>query len=122
MVPWAALDFDGWWNGLSPRERYILASMSLVAVLLLGALVLLIVHRWRRNTDSDSDSSRGREQMSTFRELYEKGMLSREEYDRIRNKLSIRMLGKPEKPAPAAEPGKPPTPASEPPSQEKPPT
>jgi len=120
MLPWAALDLNSWWDGLTKEHRFVMASAAMIGVLLFGALVIWLVDRWRRR--QDSDRGRGDNQMSTFRELYEKGLLTREEYDRIRGKLSTRMLRELEGKKPAEEPGKPPPAATGPPETENPPT
>jgi hypothetical protein len=58
--------------------------------------------------------------MSTFRELYESGELTREEFDRIRNKLTGRLQQELEAKPPADESAKP-TPSDGPQKGENPP-
>lgn len=57
----------------------------LAGVVLLGAVVIITVDRWRRRpTRHQSTAS---DQLSEFRSLYERGELSREEFERIRSRL-----------------------------------
>jgi hypothetical protein len=95
-------------------------TLFLAAVLLLGALVLIWIDRWRKRPGSERLSAN--EQLTNFRELYEQGQLSQEEFERIRALLSGQLQHeldlparrpstdsepKPETPKPA-EPGSPP--------------
>src|SRR5205823_4430113 len=124
---WAALDIPGWWDALSGRERLLFSSLALIAVLLAGAMLIYLTDRWRRRLNSKTTGDVN-QQLSTFRELYERGELSREEFERIREKLTGRLRQELEKAAPtensaetASRPGpetdeKPPPPASIPPT------
>jgi hypothetical protein len=69
---------------LDPRVLW--ATLSLVVILLLGAAVLALVDRWRKRPAPDRLSPG--DQLSHFRTLYEQGQLSREEFERIRGRLS----------------------------------
>jgi hypothetical protein len=89
---------------------------ALVATLLVGALVLSWVERWRKRQLSDSPVSEV-EQMGMYRQMYERGELSKEEYDRIKAKEAKRLRSKlTAKPA-AAPPAAKPTTVQEPPAQ-----
>jgi hypothetical protein len=67
-----------------------------------GISVIVIVDRWRRRPVQHSPSVN--EQLSEFQALYERGELSREEYDRIRSLLGQRLRREMDVPAaPAAE-------------------
>jgi hypothetical protein len=89
---------------------------ALVATLLVGALVLSWVERWRKRQLSDSPVS-DIEQMSMYRQMYERGELSKEEYDRVKAKEAQRLRGKlTAKPAAAPAAAKPAT-VQEPPAQ-----
>jgi hypothetical protein len=63
--------------------------MYLVIALLVGALIIAIVDRWRkRHGVARVDSG---DQMAHFRALYERGELSKEEFEQIRARLGVRM-------------------------------
>ena len=95
-------------------------TLALVAVILFGALVIVWLDRWRRRSDSERLSAN--DQLANFRELYEKGQLGQEEFERIRALLSEELCRELDVPAPPtgtaagqmpetpkpAEPGKPP--------------
>jgi hypothetical protein len=87
--------------------------IALVGAILLGALVLYFVDRWRKR--SMMERSFSGEQLSHFRVLYEQGELNREEYERIRTRLGSRLRQEMDLPA------KPPAEASPPPSPGEPP-
>jgi hypothetical protein len=94
---------------------------ALVGTLLAGAVALSWVERWRKRQLSDTPAA-DIEQISTYRQMYERGELSKEEYDRIRareaQRLKARLGAKPPA-APAAAPP-PAPPAVEPPAQPSP--
>lgn len=66
---------------------------ALVATLLVGALILSRVERWRKRQMSDSAGA-DIEQLTSFRAMYERGELSKEEYDRIKSKEAQRLRDK----------------------------
>jgi len=117
---WAALDVAGWWDALSGRERLLLSSLALVLVLLAGAFVIYLADRWRRRT-APSTICDANEQMASFRELYERGELSRQEFESIRNKLTGRLRQELEARAAPEQSAKPAS-SDGPPSDDKPPT
>ncbi len=100
---WARIDFAGWWNSLSGHGRLLLSSLAFVAALLAGAMVIYLTDRWRRRPGPNGECD-ANEQMSTFRELYERGELTQEEFDRIRNKLTGRLRQEVEQAEKSAEP------------------
>jgi hypothetical protein len=75
--------------------------IALAVAILLGALVIFLVDRWRKRAQADQFSAG--DQLSRFRLLYEQGELSREEYDRIRSKLGARLRQELDVPARPAE-------------------
>jgi Short C-terminal domain len=90
-------------------------TLSLVVVVLLGALVITVVDRWRKRLRQDR-SDLG-DQLSHFRSLYDRGELTREEFERIRGKLGSKLRQEMNVPAAA----KPPEPAkTEAPTQAEP--
>jgi hypothetical protein len=80
----------------------------LVGGLLVAALVVSWTDRWRKRRGTDSPSSG--EQLTHFRALYEKGELSREEFERIRSRLGQQIrkdLNVPQRPPPESPPAEP---------------
>ena len=108
--------------------RIVWASLGLVGVLLLGALIIGMVDRWRKRSASEVLSAG--DQLSHFRRLYEQGTLTREEFERIRARLAEKLRDelklRPQVPAegpPSAEappPGRTPGPAEPPPDDPRP--
>ena len=84
--------------------RVLIATAMLSGALLLGALVIALVDRWRkRQTNVVAET---RDQLALYRALYERGELSKEEFERIRDELTkpLRPPAKPRPPAAAAPP------------------
>jgi hypothetical protein len=83
-----------------------------VVTLLLGALVIALVDRWRKRSRQDRPDTG--DQLSHFRSLYDRGELSREEFEQIRAKLGAKLRQEmkisPKSDVPAK--GEPPTPAA----------
>lgn len=69
--------------------RLLWATLSLIGILLFGALIIWWVDRWRKRS-LESDDSSG-DQLAHFRELYDQGSLSAEEFERIRGLLGKRL-------------------------------
>ena len=61
-------------------------TLALVVIILVSALVLVWLDRWRKRSGSDRLSAQ--EQLANFRALYEQGQLSKEEFERIRATLA----------------------------------
>jgi hypothetical protein len=74
---------DGW---MSPA---VITSLVGVAVLLVGAAILALVNRWRKQPRKETTDAG--DQLSHFRSLYDRGELSREEFDQIRAKLGVKL-------------------------------
>jgi hypothetical protein len=70
-----------WWVG------------ALMATLLVGAFILSRVERWRKRQMSNSPEA-DIQQLSSYRAMYERGELTKEEYDRIRRKEAHRLRDK----------------------------
>ena len=110
------------WQGANGRGALLWASLPLIGVLLLAALVIYYVDRWRKRGEAGT-SENPADQLSSFRSLYETGQLSREEFDRIRSRLGEKMrqeLGVSSQPA-APIPESPTTESKEPPVTGPPP-
>jgi hypothetical protein len=60
-------------------------SLVLVGTLIIGAIVIAVADRWRKRPGSERLTPG--EQLAHFRALYDRGELSREEFERIRNLL-----------------------------------
>jgi|ERR1051326_3311235 uncharacterized membrane protein len=117
---WAAFDPAGWWDVLSGRERLLFSSLALVFALLVGAFIIYLTDRWRRR-DTTSTVGDANEQLASFRELYERGELSSDEFGRIREKLSGKLRQEMAKKASSEQAAQTP-PSDGPPAQDKPPT
>lgn len=87
----------------NPKSQLLVAGLCLAAALLLGALVIALVHRWRQRSTLANDLSPSA-QLAQFRSLYEKGAISQEEFERLRNLLGARLREDLGVPAPPAEP------------------
>jgi len=64
-------------------------TLALVAALLLGALIIIWVERWRKRPADQRLSAS--DQLAHFRRLYDQGLISHAEFVRIRDLLSERM-------------------------------
>lgn len=90
------------WAG-NPKTQLLVTSLCLAAALLLGAVVIALIHRWRQRNSLREDLSPSA-QLAQFRSLYEKGALSQEEFERLRNLLGTRLREDLGVPAPTPEP------------------
>jgi hypothetical protein len=99
------------------RSPVLWTTLALVVALLLGALVIAVADRWRKTTrEGRFDAG---DQLAHFRSLYERGELSREEFERIRAKLGKKLRKELDMPAPPAAPPTPEVPAVPPPNGEQ---
>jgi hypothetical protein len=92
--------------------RFLWPAVALVAALLIGAIIIALVDRWRKRPLQDRPSAN--DELAEFRSLYERGELSREEYDKIRSRLGERLRQDLDLPAPPATSSRPPAAATEP--------
>jgi hypothetical protein len=107
----------------APR-RLLWPSLALVAVLLLLALFMAWLDRWRKRQAADRLTTN--EQLAHFRELFERGEMSREEYARVHALLSDRLrkeldVPPPPEPLPLDPPAPPLPPDAAGPPDDKPP-
>jgi type VI protein secretion system component VasK len=97
--------------------RIVWASLGLVGVLIVGAVVIGMVERWRKRSASARLSAG--DQLSHFRELYDQGVLTKEEFEQIRAQLAEKLREelqlKEAAPAQAIVPAVPPPKPAEPP-------
>ncbi len=90
-------------------------TLGVVAVLLLGAAIIAVVDRWRKQPFQEKLSAS--DQLAQFRTLFEGGQLQADEFERIRALLMERMKKEMEMPAtPSSKepPSKPPDPGNPP--------
>jgi|GraSoiStandDraft_32_1057276.scaffolds.fasta_scaffold230689_1 hypothetical protein len=96
------------------RDQLLWAGPAMAVALLLLALVVAWLQRWRKQVDAVQPTPD--DELTHFRVLYERGEISREEFDRIEARLQQRlrqMLDMPQPPAPVPNP--PPDPSAPPP-------
>jgi hypothetical protein len=82
---WAGLSF------LDPRVIYLTAGIT--GALLLGAIVLAFVDRWRKKQLNETFNLQ--DELASYRALYQSGQLSPEEYERVRDRIVGRIKAKP---------------------------
>jgi hypothetical protein len=82
---------------LTKEQRLILWVSVLVGVLVVGGVVIARVDAWRKRQMADKDDSP--EHLGSFRAMYERGELSKKEYDKVLRRMGERVGAKP-KPAP----------------------
>jgi hypothetical protein len=87
----AALAFD--W-----ADSNLTYGIGLAVALLIGAAAIALVKRWRQRDAAVSLSPS--DQLAEYRSLYEQGVMSKEEYDRLRALLGAQLRDV--KPVPAA--------------------
>jgi hypothetical protein len=80
--------------------RVLIATAMLSGALLLGAMVIALVSRWRKQQAHVIQSTH--EQLASFRAAHERGELSREEFDRIKERLTRPLRPLPKNVAPKA--------------------
>lgn len=85
--------------------QLLLTSLCLVAALLVAAVVVALLNRWRRQHELKEEDLSPTAQLAHFRSLFEAGTIGPEEFERVRAVLSARMresLGVSATPKPAA--------------------
>ena len=86
---------------LTKEERLVLWVGVLAAVLVVGAMFIARLDRWRKRQMEHQDDVA--DHLGSFRSMFERGELSKEEYERVLRKMAERAGAKP-KPAPATPP------------------
>ncbi len=86
-------------RGPTLDPRLLWATLALVGALLLGALIIWWVDRWRKRTAEDPETAN--DQLAHFRELYDRGELSAAEFEQIRGLLGQRLRRELDVPGPA---------------------
>src|SRR5262249_4945316 len=69
--------------------RLLIAGGVFAGCLLVGAIVIAVVKRWRKKQERVTPSAS--DQLNEYRALFEEGDLSKEEFERIRGRLLERM-------------------------------
>jgi hypothetical protein len=83
--------------------RLLWAALPLVGALLAGALILYLIDRWRKREAAEEEAlCAPNQQLSHFRSLYERGEISREEFERVKALLTAQLRREMNVPAPAA--------------------
>ena len=111
LLPWSIILQAG--SGVKPgwHTPVLWTSLVLVGALIIGAIVIAVVDRWRKR--SGAERLTPGEQLSHFRALFDRGELSREEFERIRNLLGEQLRKDLHVPgAPQPQPVPPPAPES----------
>jgi hypothetical protein len=92
------------------------ASLPLIGVLLVGALAIYLVDRWRkRRVRTLSDSS---DQLAHFRKLCDQGKINQEEFEQVRARLTGQLQKEFQVPAPAPQMPQTPSGPQEPPAEQ----
>jgi hypothetical protein len=96
---------------LTKEERLFIWIGVFAGVILVGAAILSRIDRWKKRQLDEVDDTP--EQVGSFRDMYERGEISKEEYDRVLRRMAERTGLKP-KPVPTpASPVEPASPANE---------
>jgi hypothetical protein len=70
------------------------ATVALVGAVLIGVVVIVWVDRWRKRSLADMQAPA--DELGHYRELFDQGLLSAEEYERICRRLEQRPAAKPD--------------------------
>jgi hypothetical protein len=82
------------------QPEVIWGTAGLAVALLVGALVIWLVDRWRKQASRSSNTA---EELTDFRGMFERGEITEEEYARLRTRVSGRLKQPPpDAPPPAA--------------------
>jgi len=85
------------------KFRIFWSTLGLVGALLVGAVIVSILDRWRKRTGVEGMSAG--DQLAHFRDLRDRGTITQEEYERIRTRLASELrkeMNVPPPPAPTA--------------------
>lgn len=77
---------------IARSNDFYLTVAALVGVLFFAAVVLLLLGRWRKRQERGDDPA---EILTNYREMYEAGELSEEEYAKIRARMAEKIKDKP---------------------------
>ncbi len=84
------MDSTGWVIGVVllaevAKLQFIWYTLGIVGALLVGALIIALMERWRKKPGVEGLSAG--DQLTHFRKLYDQGTISKEEFERIRSQL-----------------------------------
>jgi hypothetical protein len=65
--------------------RLLWTTLAFVAIIVIGAIAVAVLDRWRKRAVPPTFDAN--DQLAQFRELYDKGELSEQEFERIRERL-----------------------------------
>ena len=85
--------------GLDPQLFY--PAMLLIAALLVGAVVIAFVRRWQQ-LQQRAVGTNASDQLAQYRQMFEKGKISEEEFKRLRAVLSEELRKEIDLPPPAS--------------------
>jgi uncharacterized membrane protein len=88
--------------GATTKTELFLTILALAAALLVAAVIIKLVDRWRKQPDADALSSK--DQLAHFQRLHWRGELSKEEFERIQSLLGERVRREEAPANPAAPP------------------
>ena len=69
--------------------RVLIATGFLAGILFLGAAIIALVSNWRKRQENATFSMH--DQLASFRALYEQGLMSAEEFERVKGQLLGRL-------------------------------
>src|SRR5438128_6438452 len=70
--------------------RLLWATIALIGLIIVGAFVIFFLGRWQEQT-KEKECPTANEQLAIFREMYDRGAMSQEEFDRVRALLADRL-------------------------------
>lgn len=75
----------------SPLDRVeiLYAAAGIILALAAGAVILFFADKWRKRTMAEVTYTA--EELTSFREMYERGEITEAEYDRLRDKVATRV-------------------------------
>jgi hypothetical protein len=76
------------------RPELLYGTIGIVAALLVGGFAVYLVDRWRKS-GSGPDAEGGVIELSGFRGMLERGEITEEEYNRLRQKVATRIKAPP---------------------------
>jgi hypothetical protein len=104
---------------LQKSEDWIVVGL-LTGTLLAAAAILWFVERWRKRSLGASPRD-AFEEMTSYRQLYERGEITEEEYNKLRDRVAGAVKSPAAKPPPGPAPQPPPAPPEPPPNGQAPP-
>lgn len=73
------------------NPEFLVTVGLLVGALLLGAIVFAFVDRWRKRDAVATGGRESTESLTSFRAMFDNGELTREEYEKIRDRVAAKM-------------------------------